>query len=63
MTNQNRRLLNIGELSLLLGRSENSLRYHIRMGRIKPTAKFGRCYSFDPDDVLKQLQKNLPRDR
>jgi hypothetical protein len=57
------RLVEFKELSQILGRSENSLRYHFRMGRFTATAKFGRSYSFDPDEVLKQLQRGIKRVR
>lgn len=56
-----KRLLSLKELSQILGRSENSIRYHIKMGRIQPTVRLGRTYSFDPDDVMRQLQKGLKR--
>lgn len=52
-------LVSLKQLSVILGRSESSLRYHLRMGRINPTVKFGRVYSFDPEEVLKQLQRGL----
>lgn len=55
------KLVSLKELSILLGRSEHSLRFHIRKGRITPAAKFGRSYSFDPDEVLRQLQKGVKR--
>jgi predicted site-specific integrase-resolvase len=56
---ENQKLIQVKELSQILGRSENSIRYHMRMGRIKPTAKFGRSYSFDPEEVMKQLKREL----
>lgn len=53
------KLVTIKELSIILGKSESSLRYHIKMGRIKPTIKLGRSMSFDPGEVLKQLQRGI----
>ena len=52
-------LVTIKELSKILGKSENSIRYHIRMGRIKPKLKFGRSMSFEVEDVLRQLQRGI----
>jgi hypothetical protein len=52
-------LVSIKELARALGRSENSVRYHIRMGRIKPAIRLGRTYSFNVDDVIGQLQKDF----
>ena len=54
-------LVGIKELAIILGKSENSIRYHIKMGRIKPTLRFGRSMSFDPNEVVKQLQKAIRR--
>lgn len=56
-----RRLISLKELASELGRSENSIRYHLRMGRITPKIKLGRSMSFDLDDVLKQLQRGVNR--
>lgn len=53
------KLLSVRELAIALGKSENSIRYHIRMGRIKPTLKFGRNMSFDYDQVIKQLKRGV----
>ncbi len=53
------KLVSLKALSQLLGKSENSLRYHLKMGRIKPAVKFGRSYSFDPAEVLKQLKRGI----
>lgn len=50
-------LVSLKELARMLGKSENSIRYHVRMGRIKPTLKFGRAMSFNPDEVMKQLKR------
>ncbi len=61
MTTQ--RLVGFKELSQILGRSENSLRYHFRMGRFIAAARFGRSYSFDPNEVLKQLQRGIKQPR
>lgn len=55
----NQKLISLKELAKLLGKSESSLRYHQKMGRITAIAKFGRCYSFDPEQVLKQLSKGI----
>jgi len=52
-------LVSLAELAQTLGRSENSIRYHLRMGRIKPTVKLGRCYCFNLDQVMKDLQRGL----
>lgn len=52
-----KKLVRLKELSFILGRSESSLRYHFRLGRFKPAAKLGRSYSFDPEEVLKQLRR------
>ncbi len=49
------------ELCIILGKSENSLRYHLRKGRIKPTLKLGRHMLFDPEQVLRQLQRGVPK--
>jgi DNA-binding transcriptional MerR regulator len=54
-----KKYVSIKELSAILGRSENSLRYHYRMGRIKPTIRFGRTYSFNLDEVIEQLKKDF----
>lgn len=54
-----KKLVSLKELSCLLGRSENALRYHMRMGRIKPAIKLGRVYSFDPEQVMKELQRSI----
>lgn len=56
-----KKLVSLKELSHVLGRSENALRYHVRMGRIRPSAKFGRVYSFDPEQVMKDLQRDIKK--
>jgi predicted site-specific integrase-resolvase len=53
--------LSLKELGLLLGLSENSLRYHLRMGRIKPSLKLGTRMLFDVDEVICQLQRDIRR--
>ncbi|WP_413578219.1 helix-turn-helix domain-containing protein [Bdellovibrio sp. HCB290] len=53
------KFITIAELSKLLGKSENSLRYHLKQGRIKPTIKLGRSMLFDPEQVIKQLQRSI----
>ena len=55
----NSELISVKDLAAALGRSENSIRYHIRMGRITPTLKFGRCMSFDLQQVIKQLKRGV----
>lgn len=45
------------QLAQELGRSENSIRFHIKKGRIKPTLKLGRIRLFTMEDVLRQLKK------
>ena len=57
MESQHRKLVDLKTLSKLLGRSENSVRYHVRMGRIVPTLRFGRSMSFDFDEVIRQLKR------
>lgn len=56
----NLNIVSLKELSKLLGKSEASIRYHIRMGRITPTLLYGRVMAFDPDGVLRQLQRGIP---
>ncbi len=58
---EKQKLISLKELSVVLGKSENSIRYHIRMGRIRPAARFGRVYGFDPDEVLRQLKRDVVR--
>lgn len=58
-SNSSAKLVSLRSLASLLGKSESSLRYHLRMGRITPAAKFGRTYSFDPEDVLRQLKRGV----
>lgn len=54
------KLVSLKELSVILGKSESSIRYHIRMGRIVPTIKLGKNYSFDANEVVQRLkQKTL----
>lgn len=53
--------ISIKELSEKLGVSESSLRYHLRMGRIKPSLKLGVRMLFDPQEVIRQLQKDIRR--
>jgi predicted DNA-binding transcriptional regulator AlpA len=57
--NGEQKLVNLKELSRIVGRSESSLRYHIRKGRIQPSAKFGRSPSFDSEEVMRQLKRGL----
>jgi predicted HTH domain antitoxin len=52
-------LISLKQLSKFLGKSENSIRFHIKMGRIKPSGKLGRCYLFNPKDVLAQLKRDV----
>lgn len=60
MTLNNPNLVSLKELSVILGKSESSIRYHIRMGRIVPTIKLGKNYSFDANEVIQRLkQKTL----
>lgn len=58
---KDQKIISIKELAVILGKTESSIRYHIRMGRIKPTVRFGRSYGFDPEQVVKDLQKGLIR--
>ena len=53
--------LSLKKLAAFLGKSESSIRYHIRVGRIVPTLKYGRAMSFDTDEVIKQLQRGIRR--
>ncbi len=53
------KLLSLKELSCALGKSEESIRYHIRRGRIAPTGRLGRVYVFNLESVLKQLQRGV----
>lgn len=57
------KLVTLKELSQILGKSEASIRYHYRMGRILPSARFGRVYSFNPAEVMKQLQRGTKINR
>ena len=50
-------LVSLNELATFLGKSPSAIRYHMRMGRIIPTIKLGKTYSFDPDEVLKRLKQ------
>lgn len=59
MSNQ-AKLLTLKDLSTALGKSENSIRYHLKMGRIKPTVRFGRVYGFNLEQVMLQLKKAVP---
>lgn len=52
-------LVSLKELAKILGKSENSIRYHIKMGRIRPTLRYGRVMSFDPEEVIKQLKRGV----
>jgi hypothetical protein len=52
-------LISLKQLCKFLGKSENSVRFHIKMGRIKPSGKLGRCYLFNPKDVLVQLKRDV----
>jgi hypothetical protein len=56
---ENQKLIGLNELAKILGKSSSAIRYHMRMGRIKPTAKFGRTCSFDTDEVLRQLKREI----
>lgn len=51
--------MSMKELSEMLGLTENSLRYHFRMGRIRPSLKVGSRLLFDPADVVRQLQRDI----
>lgn len=53
------KIVSLKQLAQILGKSENSLRYHVRLGRIKPAFKFGRTMSFDLDDVFRQLKRGI----
>lgn len=50
------KLVTLKELAKVLGKSENSIRYHIKMGRIRPKLRFGRVMSFEVDEVIRQLR-------
>lgn len=52
------KLVSLRELSQILGKSESSIRYHVRMKRILPHGKLGRNYCFDINEVMKQIRKN-----
>lgn len=52
------KLLTLKELAKVLGRSESSVRYHVRKGRIQPTFRLGRSMSFAEEEVLKSLKKS-----
>jgi len=56
-------LVSLKELAKILGKTESSLRYHLAMGRIKPSAKFGKRMSFNPEEVLKQLRREINSNR
>ena len=51
--------VSLKELSRLLGKSENSIRYHVRMGRIRPSVRYGRVMAFDYVEVIKQLKRGV----
>ena len=55
------KLVSFKELSLIIGRSESALRYHHRMGRFRAAAKLGSRVLFDPNEVLLQLKRKVPR--
>jgi predicted DNA-binding transcriptional regulator AlpA len=59
--NNNHKLISFKELSQIIGCSENSVRYHYRMGRFKAAAKLGKRVLFDANEVLAQLKRDLPR--
>lgn len=59
MKTTSKEFISLKELSIKLGKSESSIRYHIRRGRIKPAFKLGRSYSFDLENVMKQLQQSI----
>lgn len=51
------KLVSFKQLSLILGKSESSLRYHMRMGRITPCSGLGRCKVFDVEEVLREIKR------
>ena len=53
------KFISLKELAIKLGKSESSIRYHIRMGRIKPEIKLGRSMLFDLDKVISQLKRRI----
>lgn len=55
--NQFPKFVNVKELSQILGKSENSIRYYIKMGYIKPTTRYGRVMSFDPNEVINRAKR------
>jgi len=57
MSISNMKLVSLQELAAILGKSESSIRYHMRCGRIVPKLKLGKTYSFDAQEVVKRLQK------
>ena len=56
-------LVSLKDLAQILGKSENSLRYHLRMGRFSPTVRYGRVMSFNPNKVIEQLQRGVKAPR
>ena len=50
------KLISIRALSILMGLSESSLRWHIRQGRLRPY-RLGRKILFYTDEVMKDLKK------
>ena len=44
-------------LAETLGTTVDAIRYHIKMGRIEPTARLGRKMLFDPEDVIERLKR------
>lgn len=54
-----KKYLTTKELASELGKSENSIRYHIKVGRIKPSIKFGSTLGFELNDVIKQLKRDI----
>jgi hypothetical protein len=51
-----RQLVSCKEIAQILGLSENSIRWHVRMRRINPV-RLGKRLLFDPDQVVNQLNK------
>lgn len=57
------KLVSLKELSIILGKSESSVRYHMRMGRIVPTIKLGKNYIFNPVEVIQRLKQQTLFDK
>lgn len=49
------RLINIKELSIMLGLSQSAIRYHVRCGRITPIRTLGRRLLFDAQKVRVEI--------